>query len=223
MAGPLTLVATQEPVGKRVAGGGFPVHAPASAARSVSDGPEPEITDVLLAWGDGDAAALERLIPLVVDELRRAARRFLERESPGHTLQPTALVNELYLRLAGRRRVSFQNRAHFFGFAAQTMRRILVDYARARQTAKRGHRPVRVALDDLKGVAIEEDLDLVRLDDALATLAAMDPRQGRVVELRFFAGLSLEEIADVLGVGVATVGRDWACARAWLFRELRMR
>jgi len=185
--------------------------------------PDPQITEVLLAWSDGNAESLERLLPLVLDELRRIAHGFLQQEAPGHTLQPTALVNELYLRLAGRRHVSWKNRAHFFGFAAQTMRRILVDHARAKQTAKRGQGGIRVTLDDLIGVPTEPDVDLVRLDDALRVLAEMDPRQSQVVELRFFAGLTFDEIAEVLGIGVATVGRDWASARTWLFRELEMR
>jgi len=180
-----------------------------------------EITGLLVSWGEGDRDALDRLIPLVTTELRRLARRYLDRESAGHTLQPTALVNELYLRLVDRRKVSWQNRAHFFGFAAQTMRRILVDHARSQRAKKRGSGARKVALDDALGLVKEPNVDLIALDDALNTLAAMDERQSRIIELRFFAGLTLEETSEVLSISEATVSRDWASAKAWLYRELR--
>lgn len=199
-----------------------PILVPAGAAGDPAVEDDRRIGELLAAWQRGDAGALERLIPLVLSELRRVAERYLDREGAGHTLQPTALVNELYLRLTGRRRVSWRNRAHFFGFAAQTMRRILVDHARARQASKRGGRPVKVSLEEIGSLAQPRDVDLVRLDDALRSLAAIDPRQASVVELHFFAGLSFGEIAGVVGVGRATVVRDWAIARAWLFRELWM-
>lgn len=179
-----------------------------------------EITDLLLEWSAGEAGALDRLMPVVNAELRRLARRYLARESPGHTLQPTALVNELYIRLVDRRRVQWQNRAHFFGFAAQTMRRILVDHARAQRAAKRGSGIPTVTLDEAVALPSGPDVDLIALDDALNALARMDQRQSRIVELRFFAGLTLQETAEVLDIGEATVSRDWASARAWLYREL---
>lgn len=182
-----------------------------------------EITGLLISWGNGDQEALDRLMPLVTTELRRLARRYLERESAGHTLQPTALVNELYLRLVDRRRVSWQNRAHFFGFAAQTMRRILVDHVRSQRAQKRGAGARKVALDEAVSFTPEPDVDLIALDEALITLAAMDPRQSRIIELRFFAGLTLEETAEVLDISEATVSRDWASAKAWLYRELKSR
>lgn len=162
-----------------------------------------EVTQLLAAWSNGDQAALDELMPLVYAELRRLARRYMNRESPGHTLQTTALVNEAYLRLVDAREVRWQNRAHFFAVAAQMMRRILVDFARSRQNLKRGG-----------------DVQQVSLDEALSTLAALDPRQAQVVELRFFGGLSNEETAEVLKVSVGTVRRDWSLAQAWLYREL---
>ncbi len=184
--------------------------------------PERHVTDLLLDWSQGDKQALDRLMPLVTDELRRMARGFLRREAPGHTLQPTALVNELYMRLVDRRRVSWQNRAQFFGFAAAVMRRILVDHARARRVAKRGAGALTLAFDESLGAGAASNLlDVLALDQVLDGLSALDERQGRLVELRVFGGLTISEAAEVLGVGEATVSRDWASARAFLHRELR--
>lgn len=179
-----------------------------------------QVTQLLIGWREGDRHALDALTPLVYQELRCIARRHLQREKPGHTLQSTALVHEAYLRLIDQN-VTWQNRAHFFGMAAQFMRRILVDHARGKQAAKRGGEDaLRMTLDEGIAVAEGRDLDLVALDDALTRLAGMDPQQSRIIELRFFAGLSIEETAEVLGISPATVKRDWAMARAWLFREL---
>jgi RNA polymerase sigma factor (TIGR02999 family) len=179
-----------------------------------------EVTQLLLAWSQGDQSALDQLIPLVHAELHRLAHRCMERERAGHTLQTTALVNEAYLRLIDSSRVRWQNRAHFFAVAAQLMRRILVDFARARQNLKRGGAAQRVSLDEALVVPQEPDPDLIALDEALNTLAALDPRQARMVELRFFGGLSVEETAEVLQVSPETVHRDWRVAKAWLLREL---
>lgn len=179
-----------------------------------------EITALLVSWSAGDQEALERLIPLVTGELRSLARRYLAREAPGHTLQPTALINELYLRLIGNAPKRWRNRAHFFGFAATAMRHILVDHARARLTGRRGGGALRVAFDDALDAPVERDLDLLALDEALASLAILDARQSRIVELRAFAGLRMREIAEVLEVSEATVNRDWAMARAWLHDRL---
>ena len=178
------------------------------------------ITQLLLAWSDGDQAALEKLIPLVHAELRRLARGYMRRESPGHLLQTTALVNEAYLRLVDQRKVKWQNRAQFFGVSAQLMRRILVDFARARNNLKRGGKARQVSLDDALVVSQERGADLVALDDALTALAEIDPRQSQVVELRFFGGLSVEESAEVLKVSPETIMRDWKVAKLWLLREL---
>jgi RNA polymerase sigma factor (TIGR02999 family) len=180
----------------------------------------PGITELLLAWNEGDESALERLMPLVYAELRRMARRYMAGESPGHTLQTTALVNEAYLRLIDQRKVRWRNRAHFYGVSAQLMRRILVDMARSRRYQKRGGHARKVALDDGHTMVKERDQDLVALDDALKTLADLDPRKARVVELRFFGGLSVEETAGVLDVSTDTVTRDWNAAKAWLYREV---
>jgi len=179
-----------------------------------------DITELLLAWGEGNQDALQRLTPLVYGELHRLAHRYMAGERTGHTLQSTALVNEAYLRLVQSSRVQWQNRAHFFAVSAQLMRRILVDFARSRQYAKRGGKAPVLSLDDVS-VAVEECAELVSLDDALRALAAVDPRKGQVVELRFFGGLSVEETAEVLKVSVETVMRDWRLARVWLRRELR--
>src|SRR5262249_26356 len=178
------------------------------------------VTQLLVAWSDGDQAALEKLMPLVYQGTRRLARRYLGPENPGHTLQPTALVNEAYLRLIDQNRVRWQNRAHFFGVSAQLMRRILVDMARARKQRKRGGAARQVELDEALVVSKERGEDLVALDDALQSLAAMDERKGRVVELRFFGGLSVEETAEVLQVSPDSVMRDWKMAKVWLHREL---
>jgi RNA polymerase sigma factor (TIGR02999 family) len=183
----------------------------------------PDITRLLKEWQGGNAAALERLMPLVYDELRTLASRYLSRERRGHTLQTTALVHEAYLKLAGQREVDWQNRAHFFGIAAQMMRRILVDHARRDGRVKRGGEAVHVPLDDVDPVAARtpvDTIDVYALDRALSRLEAMDPQQGRVVELRFFAGMTVEETALVMGLSEPTVKREWAVARAWLYREL---
>jgi RNA polymerase sigma factor (TIGR02999 family) len=180
-----------------------------------------QITLLLEQWGGGDPQALEKLTPLVYAELHRLASRYLRRERPGHTLQSTALVNEAYLRLAGQNDVRWQNRAHFFGIAAQLIRRILVDYARTRLAEKRGSSAPKLSLDEVPEAAVGRDLDLVALDDALEDLAKIDARQSRVVELRFFAGLSVEETAEVMHMSPATVKREWTSAKAWLFRQIR--
>ena len=182
--------------------------------------PEQGITQLLRAWGDGDQRALEKLTPLVYEELHRAAHRYMADERAGHTLQPTALVNEVYLRLVDVRGVNWQNRAHFFAICARTMRRILIDFARSRQYQKRGGEAVSVTLDDALGVSAQPAADLVALDDALKGLGKLDPRKTQVVELRFFGGLSVEETAEVLKISPDTVMRDWKFARAWLAREL---
>lgn len=179
-----------------------------------------EITQLLLAWGHGEQAALDQLIPLVHDELHRLAKLFMSKERPGHMLQTTALVNEAYLRLVDSSRVRWQNRAHFFAVSAQLMRRILVDFARSRHNLKHGGAIRKVPLDEALIISHEKTDDLVALDDALHTLAALSPRQSQVVELRFFGGLSMNEMAEVLKVSEATVRRDWSLARAWLHREL---
>jgi RNA polymerase sigma factor (TIGR02999 family) len=180
----------------------------------------PNLTGLLVAWGQGDQGALAALAPLVQQELHRVAARQMAGERPGHILQPTALVNEVYVRLVDWRNVKWQNRAHFFSVAARIMRRILVDAARARGRSKRGGDALQVSLADVPDVAVPLTQDLVALDDALKTLETLDPRQSQVVELRFFGGLSLEEAAEALNVSVGTVRRDWSLAQAWLYREL---
>jgi RNA polymerase sigma factor (TIGR02999 family) len=179
-----------------------------------------EITQLLVAWNQGDQAALELLSPLVHRELHRLAKRYMAGERQGHILQTTALVNEAFMRLIDWQDVSWQNRAHFFGLAAQIMRRILVDFARARNREKRGGGDLRVSLSQAAEVAREMSPDLVAIDDALRALEKLDSRQARVVELRFFAGLSMEETAEALKVSLSTVRRDWSLAAAWLYREL---
>ncbi len=179
-----------------------------------------EVTQLLVAWSDGDQAALEQLTPLVYRELHRLAKGYLHRERPGHILQTTALVNEAYLRLIDWKDVRWQNRAHFFGVAAQLMRRILVDFARARHQDKRGGAACQVSLDEAAAVSVERVAEFIALDEALEQLAAIDPRRSRMVELRFFGGLSEEETAEVLKVSPRTVRREWSLARAWLHREL---
>jgi RNA polymerase sigma-70 factor (ECF subfamily) len=185
---------------------------PASSAQNV--------TRLLQHWRRGKSAALEELLPLVNQELRRLARRYMFGERAGHTLQTTALVNEAYLRLVNSRRVNWQNRAHFFAISAQLMRRILVDHARARGYQKRGGGVPKVTLDEALVGPDEKGRDLVALDDALTALAEVDPRKSKVVELRFFGGLSVEETAEVLKVSPETVMRDWRLAKAWLAREM---
>jgi RNA polymerase sigma-70 factor, ECF subfamily len=180
----------------------------------------PDVTQLLLAWRDGDRAALDELLPLVNDELRRLARRYLRRESPGHTLQSLALVNEAYLRLIDQRNVDWQNRAHFFGVAAQLMRRILIDHARKAHYQKRGGGAIQVSLDEAAAVTEARAAELLAVDEALERLTAMDARKGRIVELRFFGGLSLEETAEVMNISSPTVQREWRAAKAWLHRML---
>jgi RNA polymerase sigma factor (TIGR02999 family) len=188
-------------------------------------GPEtpsaPDITALLISWGAGERSAADRLISAVYAELHRQAARALLREGEGHTLGATALVHEAYLRLVDQRRVEWRNRAHFFGIAAEVMRRVLVDHARARLAAKRGGAMRRITLDDAVGGSSEGgDADVLELHDALERLALLDPDQARLVELRYFGGLNIEETAEALGVSPATVKREWALARAWLRREL---
>jgi RNA polymerase sigma factor (TIGR02999 family) len=182
--------------------------------------PPSDATDLLLAWSNGDDSAFDKLVPLVYKELRVLAQRYMRHERPDHTLRATALVNEAYLRLIDVNRIQWQNRAHFLAFAAQTMRRILVEFARNRHRQKRGGDAIRVTLDDALGMAEEKQADLVALNDALTALASFDARMSQMVELRFFGGLSVQETADVLKVSPETVMRDWKTARVWLLREL---
>jgi RNA polymerase sigma-70 factor (ECF subfamily) len=177
------------------------------------------VCELLRAWTDGDTSALERLTPIVYDELHRLARRYMRGERPGHSLQTTALVNEAYLRLVGYERTQWQNRAHFFAVSAQVMRRILVEHAR-RHNLKRGGGVPHVSLEEAALVGGNRAADLVALDDAMNTLGQLDPRKAQVVEMRFFGGLSVDETANVLKVSAATVMRDWSTAKAWLYREL---
>ena len=179
-----------------------------------------EITEQLIAWSKGDDAALEQLIPAVYQELRRMADHYLRGEDSGHSLQPTALVHEAYLRLIDQTKVEWQNRAHFFGVAAQMMRRILIDHAKAKHRVKRGGTAVKVMLDENVNFTQERASELLALDDALESLARMDERKSRIVELRYFGGLTVEETAEVLGISDKTVMRDWNLAKAWLYREL---
>lgn len=179
-----------------------------------------EITQLLVAWGDGDESALAELTPLVHDELHRLAHRYMRAERAGHILQTTALLNEAYLRLIDWKNVRWQNRAHFFAVSAQLMRRILVDFARSRGYLKRGAGATVIALDETAAISNEKTADLVALDEALTSLADLDPRQAKIVELRFFGGLTNDEVAEVLRVSEGTVRRDWSLARAWLHREL---
>ena len=180
-----------------------------------------QITQLLLAWGKGDQSALDALVPLVYDELRKVAARRLRRQRSGHTLQTTALVNEAYLRLIDARRVNWQNRTHFLAMSARLMRRVLVDYARTKRADKRGGDVIRVTLSEATDRADDIAEDVIALNDALETLEKIDPRKGRIVEFRFFAGLTVEETAAVLDVSPQTVARDWTFAKAWLRRELK--
>jgi RNA polymerase sigma factor (TIGR02999 family) len=182
--------------------------------------PSSVVTGLLRAWGKGDLQARDDLLPLVYRELRQRAAGFLRRESPGHTLQPTALVNEVYLKLVGQQRVTWQNRAHFLGIAAQMMRRVLVDHARAHRAAKRPRRELQVALDECIAQAQPRSCDLLVLDEALHELTAFDERMARIIELRYFAGLSEQEASEVLSISRATVTREWQTARAWLYRRM---
>jgi len=179
-----------------------------------------DVTQLLVAWSNGDEAARDQLIPLVYEELHRLAHHYMNRERPGHTLQTSALVNEAFVRLVDQRDVHWQNRSHFFGIAAQMMRRVLVDYARSRQYQKRGGDVVQVSLNEDLIVSNEQTAEVVALDDALKSLATFDQRKCQIVELRFFAGLSIEEAAQVLGVSPGTVMRDWTLAKAWLRKEI---
>ena len=180
-----------------------------------------EITRMLRDWNEGSREVLDELLPLIYDELHRQAARYLRRERIDHTLQPTALINEAYLKLIDQREVDWQNRAHFFGIAAQAMRRILVDHARTRHRDKRGGEQENLPLDEAMTIAVEEkDIDLLALDEALTHLEKRDRQQARIVELRYFSGLSLEETAQALDISRTTAARDWAMAKAWLHREL---
>ncbi len=178
------------------------------------------VSQLLQRWSEGDGSALDQLTPLVYDELHRMARRYMQQQPAGHTLQTTALIHEAYLRLIGQQEKHWENRAHFFGVAAQAMRHILVDYARARKMVKRGGGAQQVSLDEALTISPEHSDDLVALHDALIALAALDPRQSRIVELRFFGGLTEEEIGEVLQLSARTVRSDWRLARSWLLREL---
>jgi RNA polymerase sigma factor (TIGR02999 family) len=189
----------------------------------MAHGPPSDVTSLLRAWGEGDPTARDRLMPLVYDELRRRATAYLRRERKGHTLQPTALVHEAYLRLAGQDRSEWKNRDQFFGIAAQMMRRILVDHARAHKMTKRSGQWARVSLVDAIAQQRPVDVDVLDLDTALTEMAAFDSRKSQIAELRFFGGLSLEEAGRTLGISVATVEREWQAARAWLFSRLQAR
>ena len=183
--------------------------------------PPNEITERLIAWGAGDRAALDQLLPVVYQELRRMAGNYLRQENPGHTLQPTALVHEAWLRLIDQARVDWRNRAQFFGVAAQMMRRILVDHAKSKHREKRGGDAVKLSLDDAINLSRERAADLLALDDALDELTRVDERKSRVVELRYFGGFTVEEIAQILEVSPETVMRDWKLAKAWLYQQIR--
>jgi RNA polymerase sigma factor (TIGR02999 family) len=179
-----------------------------------------QVTQLLILWSGGDQAALESLIPLIYDELRRLARYFLASQRSDHTLQSTALVHEAYMRLVGRTSVHFENRAHFFAVASQLMRHILVDHARKHNAAKRGGNNLTLVLDEAVALPAKSELDLAALDDALNTLATLDARQANIVEMRFFGGLSIDETSKVLGISPATIKREWATARTWLYDEM---
>ncbi|HVT57416.1 MAG TPA: sigma-70 family RNA polymerase sigma factor [Thermoanaerobaculia bacterium] len=182
--------------------------------------PSAEVTELLHRWQRGDQAALEQLLPMIYGELRRLARRYLRRERPGHTLEATGLVHEVYLRLVGAGDRHWNDRVHFYAVAAQMMRRVLVDHARGRDAAKRGGSILKISLDEARDPAVESAADLVALDDALKSLETIDPRKSRIIELRFFGGLTLEETASVLGISTPTVVKETRLARAWLHREI---
>jgi RNA polymerase sigma factor (TIGR02999 family) len=182
---------------------------------------ESEVTDLLLSWNRGDAAALERLVPLIFDDLRRMARRHLAGERDSHTLEPTALVHEVYLKLTDQRSADWQNREQFFAVASRIMRRILLDYGKARRTAKRGKDVTKIPLEEAFAAGQGQDLDLAALHDALARLAELDARQHRIVELKFLYGFEHDEIAELLGISPTTTKREWKAAKLWLLRELR--
>jgi RNA polymerase sigma factor (TIGR02999 family) len=189
----------------------------------VAHRPPNQITQLLQRWRDGNREALDALLPLVYEELRRLAHRHLRNERAEHTLQSSALVHEAYLRLLGQDFPHWEGRTHFFAIAAQLMRQILVDYARRHRASKRGSGVCMLTLGDVDALPQRKDVDVVALNDALNSLAEIDPRQSHIVELRFFAGLSLEETSEVMGIGTATVQRDWTAARAWLHREISRR
>jgi RNA polymerase sigma factor (TIGR02999 family) len=191
-----------------------------NAEHSMSEGPDHEVTSLLQAWSAGDEQALAKLAPLVYDELHRTAHRYMARENTGHTLQTTALVNEVYLRLVNVQKVEWQGRAHFYAICARMMRRVLTDFARSRRYLKRGGDAIHVPFEEALFPGREDHPDIVDLDDALNILAVMDQRKTQVVELRFFGGFSVEETAKVLDVSVETVYRDWKLAKVWLVREL---
>ncbi len=182
--------------------------------------PRASVTQLLIGWGKGDRTALDEMLPLVYSELRRLAAYYLSQERPGHTLQTTALVHEAYLRLVDQQHVDWKNRAQFLGLAAEMMRRILLNHARDRVAAKRGGGAQRVSLSLAPGSFNQPDVDVIALDDALTQLSGLDPRKSRVVELKFFGGMTAEEIAEVLNISTATVEREWTLARAWLYREI---
>ena len=186
----------------------------------MSDERKNQVTQILDDWSGGDREAPERLMPLVYDEMRRIARSFISRERQGHTLQPTALVNEAYLRLVDQNSVTWQSRAHFYSVAASMMRRVLIDHARTRATEKRGGGAVRLSLEDVQVPVEERAANFVAMDEALERLSQFNERGRQIVEMRFYAGMTEEEIAEVLGVSTRTVLRDWKAARVWLFREL---
>jgi RNA polymerase sigma factor (TIGR02999 family) len=179
-----------------------------------------QVTQLLIAWSNGDQSAFDQLMPLVDEELRRLAHRYMSRERAGHTLQTTALINEAFLHLVNRKNLQWENRAHFFGLAAQVMRTILVDHARSHASAKRGGGTRNLELDEALVVSQQKAAEVVALDEALKQLAAIDPRQSRIVELRFFGGLTVEEAAEVLQVSAVTIKREWSTAKAWLYHEL---
>lgn len=180
-----------------------------------------DLTEMLLEWSEGDKAALNRLMPLVYDEIRRIAHRYVQRERDGHTLQTSALVNEAYLRLAGQQSVDWQNRAHFFGVTAQVMRHILIDHARRRRYVKHGGEVRVIPISEAAEMSMQRASELIALDEALEELSKLDQRKSRVVELRYFGGLSLEETAEVLQVSLMTVRRDWRAAKAWLYKAMK--
>jgi RNA polymerase sigma factor (TIGR02999 family) len=186
-------------------------------------GPAPDVTRLLLSWSDGNRSALQELMPLVYGELRRLAASHFRRERPGHTLQSTAVVHEAFLRLVNQRDVRWQSRAHFYGIAAQMIRRILLDYARSHHAGKRGAGAVKLQLDEALAVPLADNVEIEALNEALDRLEALDERQARIVELRYFSGLSIEETAEVMQLSPATIKREWNSARAWLFREMSHR
>jgi RNA polymerase sigma factor (TIGR02999 family) len=186
----------------------------------MTEGPTHQVTQLLIAWSNGDQSAFDKLMPLIDEELRRLAHRYMSRERAGHTLQTTALINEAFLHLVNRKNLQWQNRAHFFGLAAQVMRTILVDHARSHASAKRGGGTRNLELDEAFVVSQQKAAEVVALDEALKQLALIDPRQSTIVELRFFGGLTVEEAAEVLHLSPVTIKREWSTAKAWLYHEL---